>query len=83
MIREIQLHAIDKLAQIFNIMQPDKTQTIVLSREVPTIAPTRVPVIVPPPRVLATVTLPRMITHRYQIITEEDPIEGRRRRDVV
>ena len=36
-IGEIQLQAVDKLAQIFNTMQPEKTQTTVLPMEVPTI----------------------------------------------
>ena len=55
-------------------MQPEKTQTTVLTREVPTIEPTRVPVIVTPPRVPATVTPPRVITLRDPMITQDDPI---------
>ena len=73
-IRERQLQAIDKLAHIFNSMQPEKTQTTVFQREVPTIALTRVPVTLEPPRVPATVAPLRVMTLRAPIITEEDPI---------
>ena len=52
---ERQLNFINRLETLFNIMQPEKTQTKVLHREVPTIAPTRVTITVSPPRVPATV----------------------------
>ena len=55
-------------------MQPETTQTKVVPSKVPTIAPTRVPVTVPPPKVMTT---------RTQIITQEDPIYYSRQRDTV
>ena len=71
------------MAQIFNTMQLEKTQTTVLPREVPTIIPTRVPITVPPPRVEVEVTPPRVMTTRSPIITHEDPIENNRHRDTL
>ena len=82
-IKDIQLQAIDKLAQLFNTMQPETTQTKVVHSKVPTIAPTRVPVIVPPLRVSDEVTPPKVMTTRTPIITQEDPIYYSRQRDTV
>ena len=64
MIEESQLHAIDRLTELFNPMQPGKTQTKEVHREVSTIVPTRVKVIVPPRRVPAIVTPPRVMAIR-------------------
>ena len=64
-------------------MQPEKTQTKVVPREVPKIEPPRVPITVPPLRVPATVTPPRVMTPRVPMITQEDPIEYSRQRDTV
>ena len=68
-IGDIQLHAIDRLAKLFNTMQLDKTQTKVLHREVPTIALPIVPITVPPPRVSATVSPPRVMIPRIPMIS--------------
>ena len=64
-------------------MQPEKTQTKVLPREVPTISPPRVPFTVPPLRVPAKVTLPRVMTTRVPMITQEDTVEDTRKRERV
>ena len=47
------------------------------------IAPTRVPVAVPPLRVLETVTPPRVMTPRSPMIAQEYPIEDIRQRVTV
>ena len=82
-IRESQLQAINMLEKLFNTIKLEITQTTVLPRELTTIAPTRVPVTVPSPRVSAEVTPPRVMTPRTPMITQEYPIEYRRQRDTV
>ena len=82
-IGESQLHAIDRLATLFNTMQPGKTQTKLLPREVPMIATPRVPSAVSPPRVPATVSLTRVMIPRVQMISQEDTIEDSRQMDAV
>ena len=82
-IREIQLHAIDISEKLFNTMQPEKTQAKVLPREVPTIAPSIVPITVPPPRVPSTVAPPRAMSPRVSMIPQEDLIEDIRQRNTV
>ena len=80
-IGESQLQAIDKLAKIFNIMQSETTKPTVIPRIVPTIAPTRILVIVPPPRVPEEDTPWRVLKNRTPMVTEEDPVEDSRQRD--
>ena len=82
-IGECQIHTINILEKLFNTMQPKKTQTKVVTREVPMIAPPRVPITVPPQRVPATETPPMVMTPRVPMISHEDPIEERRQRDTV
>ena len=82
-IRESQLHAINILGNLFNTIQPKKIQTTVLPKEVPMIAPTRVSVTVPSPRVPETVTPPRLVIPRSPMISQEYPIENSRQRDIV
>ena len=65
-IGERKLHAINILEKRFNTMQPEKTQTKVLPREVPTIPPPSIPITVPPLRVM---------TPRVPMISQEDTIE--------
>ena len=74
-----QLYVIDILEKLFITMQTDKTHTKVVPREVPTIAPLRAPITVPPPGVATTVTLKRLMTPRAPMITQEDPIEYSRK----
>ena len=82
-IGEIQLQAINKLAKLFNTMQPETTHTTMVPMKVTTIAPTRVQVTVPPQRVTSEVTSPRVMTQRKPMIIQEDPIEYSRQRDKV
>ena len=69
-IGESQLNAINTLKKIFNTMQLEKTQTTVLPREVPTIAPKRVPVTLPPPRMPVIVIPPRVMIPRAPMISQ-------------
>ena len=71
------------MAKIFNTTQPEKTQNKVLPREVPTIAPTRVPVTLTPPKVPETVTLPSVMPPRSPMITQDNPSEESRHMDAV
>ena len=64
-----QLHAIDRMAILFNSIKLEKTQTKVLPREVPTIAPLRLTIPVSPPGVLVTVAPPRVMTPRVPMIS--------------
>ena len=82
-IREIQLPTIDRLAKLFNTIQPEKTQTKLVPREVPMIGPPRVPITLPSLRVPATVTPPRVMTPRVPMISQEGTIEESRQRDTV
>ena len=63
-------------------MKTDKNQTIVVPREVPTIAPPRAPITVPPPVVTTKVTPQRVMTPRTPKVTQEDPIEYSKQRDI-
>ena len=77
-IRESQLHAIDRLATPFHNIkpqQPTKTNAKVVPREVPTVAPQRMPFIVPSPRVPMMVVPPRVIEPRIPLISQEDKIK--------
>ena len=80
-IREIQLHSIDRLEKLFNTMQPEKTHTKVLLREVPKRTPLRVPITVAPPRVPVTVAPLTAMTPMLPMISKEYPVENSRKRD--
>ena len=82
-IGESLLQAVDKLAKLFNTMQPATKNTTVVPSKVTTIALTRVPVTVPPPRVPEEVTPPRVMIPRKPMITQEVPIEYNRQRYTV
>ena len=83
MIGESQLMAIDKLEKLFKTIQYETTQTAVVPRNVPNISSMRVPVTVPPPRVKSEFTPPRVMIPRKPMITQEEPIEDIRQRDIV
>ena len=83
MIGETQFHVIDRLATLFHNLQPQQPNTTVFTREVPKVAPLRVPVIVPSPRVPMTVAPPRVIEPRDPVISHEENIEDIRQINMI
>ena len=74
-IGECQIHTINILEKLFNTMQPKKTQTKVVTREVPMIAPPRVPITVSTQRVPTIMAPPRFMTPRVPMISHKDKNE--------
>ena len=85
-IGESQLHAIDRLATLFNTIQPQQTNkpnSKLVPRELPTVAPPRFLIIVTSPRVHRTVAPPRLIGTREPVLSQEENIEDIIQMDIV